>query len=231
MGYETHMPSQKTPENFLRTEPTEKGAGTRFQKSGRKPPKKVTKQRLRNIGLAYVQRYGGSEKRVGEVLGRRVSRSLRYHDELEREGEAASWIAEVVADLIASGAIHDGREARAKAVADSLSGRPLGVIRMRLRQKGFGNDAVDDAIAALSEAAEAQGDAPDPDLVACCRYARRRGLGPFRSPTARDKPRESQLGSLMRAGFRYQYASAVLDAESAEELMMILDGAALPTLT
>ena len=49
-------------------------------------------------------------------------------------------------------------------------------------------------------------------------YARRRHLGPYRAPDARDGRRERDLASLARAGFGFDIARRVVDAPSVEDL-------------
>lgn len=195
-----------------------------------KPPKRITLNRLRNIGHAYVQRYGGSRARLQQVLTRRVDRSLRYHDELAKLPEATAWVQEVVEDLCTQGICDERRQARAEAIAQSLLGRPARMIRQRLRMKGFESATIDEALGALRPDADACNEAPDPDWVACCRFARRRGLGPFHRRPDRPRDPQRELGALMRAGFGYGYAKRVLEAESADELEQVIDGAALPRL-
>lgn len=193
-----------------------------------KPPKRMTRPRLRNIAMAYVQRYGGSSKRLHDVLVRRAERSLRYHDELERRPEVDDWIKGVVEELKTAGVSDDRRNARASAAQQSLQGRPLRAIRQRLQLKGYDRDSIDYALEALT--AHDEEDAAQPDWVACCRYARRRRLGPFRNPMGRVRGRDKELAALMRAGFNYGYASRVVDAQCADTLQRVIDEAPLPSI-
>lgn len=61
--------------------------------------------------------------------------------------------------------------------------------------------------------------------MACCRYARRRGLGPFRRSGAAERSREKQLQAIVRAGFAYRLAVRLVDAEERESLEEVIDGA------
>jgi len=56
------------------------------------------------------------------------------------------------------------------------------------------------------------------DLAAAIAFARRRRIGPFRLDAARDASRERDLAALGRAGFGYELARRVIEAESVEEL-------------
>lgn len=181
----------------------------------------MTEARLRNIAFAYVQRYGGSSQRLEQVLSRRAERSLRYHEELERLPEVKAWVRQVVQRFQGEGISDDHRNARAAAIDLSLQGRPRRAIAYRLRGKGYAPEAIEAALSNL------QSEELDPDWVACCRYARRRGLGPFSATRSRTRSREQQLASLMRAGFGFDHARRVLDATDADELEAVI--AAAPT--
>ena len=55
-------------------------------------------------------------------------------------------------------------------------------------------------------------------MEAAVNYARRRQLGPFFTGKVLDDTREKQLAALARAGFSYDIARRVIDAESEEDL-------------
>ncbi len=52
-------------------------------------------------------------------------------------------------------------------------------------------------------------------MAAALAHARRRRLGPCRPPAARKSMREKDLASLARAGFAYDVARRVVEAETA----------------
>lgn len=188
-----------------------------------KPPKRITATRLRNVAIAYVRRYGGATVRLRSVLERRVARSLQHHGELERQAECAALINELLERLLAEGILDDGREARMEALRHTLSGRPQRVIAQRLRAKGFPAEVVQQALAGLKlQSTEQAG--YDPDWLACCRFARRRRLGPFRRPD-QEEQRERDLRCLTRAGFAFRWALRVVDTQERAELEAVLDEA------
>ena len=55
------------------------------------------------------------------------------------------------------------------------------------------------------------------DFEAALRYARRRGLGPYRSADQRPLERRRDLAILARRGFGYAVALQVVDAPNREE--------------
>lgn len=179
----------------------------------RKPPKRITRQRLRNIALAYVGRYGGSAKRLGEVLRRRVERAHYVHggDKEEHFG----WIQETVESLLASQSLDELMNARSAAMSLHLTGKPERVIVQRLRLKGYTKTSIE---AGIERIREHVGDDEDPDLIAACRYARRRGFGPYARPGRVPKERDKQLAAMMRAGFPYRLADLIYKTEDAATL-------------
>lgn len=64
----------------------------------------------------------------------------------------------------------------------------------------------------------------DPDMAAAVALARRRGFGPFRRPSLSAKPlspedrRMKELAAMARAGFSYDTAVRVIDAQCPEDL-------------
>lgn len=138
---------------------------------------------------------------------RRVARSAEHHDTDAEEGRA------LVADLIAryrhAGLLDDAAYARARASSLHARGISLRVIAGRLREKGVGEAEIEDALATIAEEA---GDG-SPDLAAARHTARRRRLGPWRNHADRAARREKDLASLARAGFSYDVAKQVIDAE------------------
>ena len=185
------------------------------RKRGRRGPRKATDASLANAALHYLGRYATSSWNLRRVLMRKVEGSARFHG-TERDGGAA-----VVDRLIAryedSGLLDDRAYAEARAAALHRRGASARAIRARLLGKGVDRDLIE---AALAARASGPG---EPELAAALAYARRRRLGPYRPPAARKSMREKDLASLARAGFAYDIARRVVEAETAEELERELD--------
>ena len=71
-----------------------------FEEQPRKPKalRKITKQRLKNIGLYYLKRFESSEDNLRQVLRRRVNDYAYYNPDFNKT-EAYGWIEEVLSDL------------------------------------------------------------------------------------------------------------------------------------
>jgi regulatory protein len=170
-------------------------------------PRKVSKQHLENVALWYLARYQASARSLERVLMRRVARSAAFHGTDADEGRT------LVDDLIAryrrAGLLDDATYARARASSLHARGVSLRVIAGRLREKGVGESDIEDALALIAQ--EAGEDSPD--LTAAQRTARRRRLGPWRKREDRAARRDKDLAALARAGFSFDVAKQVIDAE------------------
>ncbi len=176
----------------------------------RRKPKPATAARLEKAALAHIDRYATSAANLRNVLLRRVERSVRLHD--TDRGEATGWVETIVAKLLDRRLLDDAAYARGRANSLHRSGASRRKIAGMLQQKGVGRDDVETALAALAAEYE------DSEMVAACNYARRRRLGPYRLPEAREERRERDLAALARAGFGYDTARRVIEAQSVEDL-------------
>lgn len=179
-------------------------------KTAKKVPRKVTKDRLRNIALYQLERYATSAQNLKRVLERRVFKAARHHD--TNMEEAKGWINEIVDALVRSGAIDDTRYAEGKAVSMIRRGQSSSKVRAYLASKGVNSETVGSA---LETAKITLG---DPELKAARAYALRRHFGPYR--TSEDSPdvRQKELAAFGRAGFRYDIANKIINAVDESEL-------------
>ncbi|MBF0393900.1 MAG: RecX family transcriptional regulator, partial [Alphaproteobacteria bacterium] len=83
-------------------------------------------------------------------------------------------------------------------------------IRMKLASRGVEAEVVEGAVEALGFEA---------DFEAAVNLARRRRLGPFRAEAARADSRQRDLATMGRAGFGWEVARRVIDAENPDALV------------
>ena len=187
------------------------GEGTAPGKTAkRRVPRKATPRSLENAALWYLTRFGASAASLERVLARRVERSARHHGTDREEGLAI--IGQLIARYRRSGLLDDRTYAIARAKTLNRRGKPVKAIAFALRAKGVMSEDIDEALLALKD----QG--ADPDMGAAARYARRRRLGPFRAAPEREEHRQRDLAALARAGFGYDVARRVIEAESPGEV-------------
>jgi len=168
----------------------------------RNAPPRISPSYLENAALHYLERFASSRANLLRVLLRKIDRSLAHWG--GERGPAAEQAEAVIAKLAGLGYLDDAAYAAQKAANLHRRGRPARAIRAALAAKGV--------TAALADGALAELDAPDFD--AAVNLARRRRLGPFRPDEARAETRMRDLAALARAGFDYDTARRVVDADA-----------------
>ena len=176
----------------------------------RKPPARITPAGLENAALHYLERFASSRANLCRVLVRRADRAIAHWG--GDKGEAMAMIEATLAKLTGLGYLDDGAYALNKATTLHRRGKPARAIKAALAAKGVEAEIVDRALETLAETA------PEPDLAAALALARRRRMGPFRPPDKRVEFRVRDLAALGRAGFSWEIARAVVEAESVEAL-------------
>ena len=187
----------------------------------RRAPKKATAERLRKAALSYVDRYAPTEAQLRRILTARVERSARLHGTDPEEGRRT--IDDLIAGFRQAGLLDDAHYAEAKAASLLRRGTSLRGIAAHLRSRGVSAEIVAAALKQLDETSS------DPELLAAVAYARKRRLGPYRSPADRAVQAERDLAALGRRGFSLEAARQVLalaDADEVETLVRQLDGTA-----
>jgi regulatory protein len=168
-----------------------------------RPPTKITPSYLENAALHYLERYSSSRANLRRILMRKVDRSLAHWGG-ERE-DAAGQVEMVIAKLAALGYLDDAAYAETKVRGLRRKGASKRLIAAALTAKGVEADTV---MAALA------GQEPESELQAAFTLARRRRIGPFRPEEKRAEFRAKDLATLGRAGFSWEVARQVVEAES-----------------
>ena len=177
--------------------------------------------RLMNKAADYLGRYATSQHRLREVLGRFALRKLDKHD----PDEIAAAISATVTRCQTLGYLNDDNFAQNQARSHRQQGRSKLSIRQRLRQHRLDDTIIDAALDAADQRS-ANG-----ELLAACRFARRRRLGPFdRQQDDDEKDRQAgrqrqqrQLGSMARAGFAMAVSRTVIRLEDRDAAEMLMD--------
>ena len=173
------------------------------RQSRRRPQKKITPKRLKNIGLFYLQRFETSVKNLREVLQRRVNAYARENPDYNKK-EAYLWVEDVLNEFIGLHYLDDNRYAEMK-VRDYLSaGKPARYIQNKLREKGISADTAEAVLAAQEY---------DQTAMAL-KLAKRKKIGPYRADEQlRKEFRQKDMGTLIRAGFDYDVVCEVLNLD------------------
>jgi regulatory protein len=172
-------------------------------KPARKPPRKVSPAYLQRAAMSYLERYASSAENLRRVLRRKVDKRCRLRG--EDPAEFHELIDEVVAKSLRIGLIDDTRYAEARVATLRRRGGSARAIQAKLSAKGVDRATIATAL---------EGQEGDEEQAARA-FARRRRLGPFR-PGERAPYRDKDLAAMARAGFRFDVARAIIDAEADE---------------
>lgn len=162
--------------------------------------RKITKVRLKNIALYYVQRFETSTENLRQVLCRRINDYARQNKEFDKE-EAYGWAEEVLSEFQGYKYLDDSRFAEIKIRDYLAAGKSERYIRGKMTEKGIADDIVE-AVLAEQEF--------DP-FENAMRLAKKKRIGPYRPEEERAAFRQKDMGTLARAGFELDVVKRVLD--------------------
>ncbi|MCW8914605.1 MAG: recombination regulator RecX [Magnetovibrio sp.] len=174
-------------------------------------PRKITPQRLANIALHYLERYASSSENLRRMLERRVYKSVHHHGEPDSE-TSTQWIDDLIKRYQEAGLLNDLAYAETRARSLMSRGTAVRMIRIKLMEKGVASDTIDEALNALSD------EAPNPELHAAIKLARRRRLGPYADPAKRAELKDKHLAAMARSGFSYDMAQRIIECDDKDEL-------------
>jgi len=165
--------------------------------------RKMTKVRLKNIGLYYLKRFESSVANLRQVLRRRVYDYAHYNNDFDKQ-EAFGWIEELLADFERLGYIDDARYCEMKVKTYLSAGKSPRYIVIKLREKGIDENLINKIMDEQSF---------DP-YEGALKLARKKRIGPYSATQEIRKERKSKdLAVLLRAGFDYDVVMKVLELE------------------
>ena len=168
----------------------------------RKPKRKITPQRLKNIGLYYLKRFESSTENLRSVLRRRVYDYARENPDFNKD-EAYVWIEQLLADFKGWGYLNDERYAELKIRDYLAAGKPARYIQNKLKQKGVDENITNDILENQEYDAKAM----------ALKFAKKKKIGPFREDEeSRRDNRQKDMGTLIRAGFEYDIVMEILES-------------------
>lgn len=160
--------------------------------------RKITRQRLKNIALYYLQRFETSSENLRRVLLRRVNEYAFYNPDFN-VAEARGWVDEIVEQFQGYKYVDDSRYAGLKIRDYLAAGKSEKYIRQKMAEKGVPEDIVNEIL---------ENEEFDP-LENALQFARKKRIGRFRPEEQREAFRQKDLAALARAGFDYDVAIKV----------------------
>ena len=179
----------------------------------RKPPKRMTAERLIRITAHYLERYTTSSSHLRRLLYQRSDRAAAHHEEDPAVGR--ELVDAEVQRLIRVGILNDAAFARDKARSLVRRGNGTRLVQSKLRDKGIPSELIDQAMADVTAELGV-----DPQLVAVAKVARRKKIGPWGPAQVSPDERWKNIQRLGRAGFSYDLAQRVVDARDPDELLV-----------
>ena len=171
--------------------------------------KRLTAAVFEYATVRYLSRYMATESMLRRVLNRRAKNFVYKHGgSLE---EAGPLIDAEVEKRLKDGSINDERFAQLLIESLQKQGNSKPKMRQKLRNKGIKSTIIQSVL----ENREGH----NLDYKSACRYAKKRGFGPYRKdPVLRSERRQKDLASMVRAGHAYGLSKKVLDAPTIESL-------------
>lgn len=186
-------------------EPAPRGKTERRAKGEPKPPEPLTRQKVEQMALAYVNRFECTATKLKQHLASRVRK-------LGGDEQAAQWIGELVERYCGSGVLDDARFAKNLASQLTRRGKSSRAISQKLAMRGVPSEVASELMIARRQ------DEPGAELEAALAYVRKRRLGPFRPAEKRAEFRQKDLATLARQGFGFDLAKQALsDSVSTDE--------------
>jgi regulatory protein len=177
------------------------GRSRRPPKKAEKKPEPLTRQKLEQAALAYLNRFDVSAAKLRQHLTQRARKA-------GGDDQAAQWISELVERYLGSGVLDDARFARNLTSQLTARGKSTRAISQKLALRGVPSELASELMAARKQ------DEPGAELDAAKAYVRKRRLGPHRSPDERAEYRQKDLASLARQGFSFDTARRALGADA-----------------
>ncbi len=172
-----------------------------------RPPPALTVGWLKSEATRHLQRWPATERRIRQLLWKRVARAQRFHG--GERSEAEPLVEEAVDYLRQVRLIDDGRFAKLWVTSLRRRGTSGRMIRKKLQEKGVDPSYVQEAMADYED-----DDGIDPEKASALAYAKRRRLGPYRNPPDDSRERRHKdLSAMARAGFSYGVAQDVIDSD------------------
>ena len=170
----------------------------------KKEPEPLTRLKVEQMALAYVNRFDCTASKLKRHLAERVRK--QGGDE-----NAEAWIAELVERYLGSGVLNDVRFAKNLASQLTTRGKSSRMISQKLAMRGVSSEVTQELMTARRQ------DEPNAELDAARAFARKRRLGPHREPATRSEYRQKDLAALARQGFSFDTAKKALGSDGGDD--------------
>ncbi|MCG8493770.1 MAG: recombination regulator RecX [Sneathiellales bacterium] len=179
-----------------------------------RPPREVTQDLLRRQALRYLDRFAATTMKLRRHLLNKNAKAIEFHG--QDPETVLAMIDQEIEKLEKAGILNDQLYASGKARSMARQGKSSLQIGVKLGSLGFDEDQSDYAMEQLRE------EEGYTDRKAAAKYIRKRRFGPFKPLETREERLQKELASLVRNGFDYAMAKALLLLDSPEEIDEII---------
>lgn len=170
--------------------------------------KEITKVRLYNITLFYLERFESSSFKTKKMLERRVQKEKLKGNIIP--DNISTLINEVIQKMTELGYINDERVMQNQIRRLSSAGKSKSFILKKLKQDGFNENSLSSALSSFDEETSSS------DLIRAVKWLKKHKKGQFRSKDS-SLFYQKDLAALARAGFSYDTATKALEVDPPKE--------------
>ena len=168
----------------------------------KKPLKKITKQRLTNIALYYLQRFESSVANLKALLLKKINAYALQNPDFDKS-QAFLWVDEILESFQVHNYLNDARFAEMRIRDYLAAGKSEKYIKTKLFEKGISPTLV----------AQLLSDFEFSSYDNALRLAKKKRIGPYREEANRKAFWQKDMGVLVRAGFDYDVALKVMETQ------------------
>ena len=157
---------------------------------------------LKDLAFAYLEKYSPSKQQLKVYLLKKYLTKIKG---IKSKREVSEIIDEILENLEKNRIINDELYSDSKARIFLRRGYSLNKINQSLRNKGIGNEYINNSISKIKE------DTIEPDFVSALKLCKRRRIGALRPGSNRELFYKKDMGILARNGFSFELSKRVLD--------------------
>ena len=179
----------------------------------KKKPLKVTVEEMRNISLAYVEKYAPSKQQLRTYL---LKKYLKTTIPNVKKRDITDLIDIILSDLEKNKFINDKFYSDSKAKSMIQRGSSINKIRTYLIGKGINSEFIKDTVNKI------QDENSDQDFFSAIKICKKKRIGPARVEDNRPLFYKKDISLLARNGFDFETSKKVMDM-SEEEYKKIIN--------
>jgi regulatory protein len=172
----------------------------------------MTVEEMRNLALAYVEKYAPSKQQLKTYL---LKKYLKFSVANVKKQDVTNLIDIILADLEKSKFINDKFYSESKAKSMIQRGSSINKIRSYLFGKGINDEFIKDTVDKINE------DNSDQDFFSAIKLCKKKRIGPARTNDNRPLFYKKDISLLARNGFDFETSKKIMDIEKEDYLKIV----------